>query len=495
MSGEKPKGKISSSLIVAVVVIIVLLAALVYYATLPPKVEVVPTTVAIPTTIVTTAVPSTTVITIPTTVTTVAVTPMTPTPEKKEIIFWHCETPPLRVQRVEAVIRSFEREYPWIKIKQVPIGWDAIYSKLDEAIKTGTQPDVIQTIPALALYLYHAEQLLEVDDLVKEIDGKYHYAKEQLKMHYWDGHYWSVPTEAITLFLSYRENYIKEYAGYDRPPKTWDELLDMVKKCTRDIDGDGKIDIWGINVPITRSLATDEWFWQQLAVNNGEVFLDTQVVLDSPQAVEALKFYLELRKYCPPGSENWGWAEQNLAFASGKIAFNFNFGGALATIAEYGELAKYVKGCPVPIPKGGRRVALSFGYGMGILKKAEERGTVDAVKTFIRYIMDPANYGYWLNRQPGLFLPITEEGEKSPSFWADPVVMKFRPIVELCINETREHAGLWGFMGKETSKMVYLIESTHYLAEAVAKAATGEMTPEQAIKWAAEQFRLEMLKH
>jgi hypothetical protein len=53
MSGEKKK--ISSSLIISVVVIIVLLAALVYYATLPPKVEVIPTTVTMPTTIVQTA--------------------------------------------------------------------------------------------------------------------------------------------------------------------------------------------------------------------------------------------------------------------------------------------------------------------------------------------------------------------------------------------------------------------------------------------------------
>ncbi|MEM2525886.1 MAG: substrate-binding domain-containing protein [Candidatus Methanomethylicaceae archaeon] len=46
MSGEKiEKKKISPSLIGAVIVIIILLAALVYYATLPPKVEVVPTTI------------------------------------------------------------------------------------------------------------------------------------------------------------------------------------------------------------------------------------------------------------------------------------------------------------------------------------------------------------------------------------------------------------------------------------------------------------------
>jgi len=45
MSGEKPKRKISPSLIIAVIIIIVLLAALVYYATLPRPVGVMTTTV------------------------------------------------------------------------------------------------------------------------------------------------------------------------------------------------------------------------------------------------------------------------------------------------------------------------------------------------------------------------------------------------------------------------------------------------------------------
>ncbi len=61
MSGEKTKGKISLPLIVSVVVIIILLAALVYYATLPPKVEVVPTTV-VQTALKTETLPGTTIV-------------------------------------------------------------------------------------------------------------------------------------------------------------------------------------------------------------------------------------------------------------------------------------------------------------------------------------------------------------------------------------------------------------------------------------------------
>ena len=43
----------------------------------------------------------------------------------------------------------------------------------------------------------------------------------------------------------YRPSLLKE-AGYDAPPQTWDELLDMAKTLNKDTDGDGTIDIYGV---------------------------------------------------------------------------------------------------------------------------------------------------------------------------------------------------------------------------------------------------------
>lgn len=53
----------------------------------------------------------------------------------------------------------------------------------------------------------------------------------------------------------YRPSLLKE-AGYDAPPQTWDELLDMAKTLNKDTDGDGTIDIYGVGITASRSSIT-----------------------------------------------------------------------------------------------------------------------------------------------------------------------------------------------------------------------------------------------
>ena len=64
--------------------------------------------------------------------------------------------------------------------------------------------------------------------------------------------------------LYYREDILKE-AGYDAPPKDWDELLEMGKKLTVDEDGDGVIDQYGLGIPAFPDAVTSctllPWFW------------------------------------------------------------------------------------------------------------------------------------------------------------------------------------------------------------------------------------------
>ncbi|MEM3630825.1 MAG: hypothetical protein QXY18_05375, partial [Nitrososphaerota archaeon] len=118
MSEEKSKGKISPSLIVAVVVIIILLAALVYYATLPPKVEVVPTTI-VQTALKTETLPGTTIVRteVKTTVQTVPVTPTTPS-KKETIVIWSfpLTTEEEHKQHLKMMEEAFESKNPDIDL-------------------------------------------------------------------------------------------------------------------------------------------------------------------------------------------------------------------------------------------------------------------------------------------------------------------------------------------------------------------------------------------
>ncbi|MEM3130686.1 MAG: hypothetical protein QXX78_06305, partial [Nitrososphaerota archaeon] len=117
MSGEKPKGKISPSLIVAVVVIIILLAALVYYATLPPAPPPAPTTIV--TTVVTTAPPVT-----------------TPPPVEKKVTW--ATIAGFYTDWAEQVSKNFTAK-TGIKVEVIPIDYSVLYEKqmIELAGKTG----------------------------------------------------------------------------------------------------------------------------------------------------------------------------------------------------------------------------------------------------------------------------------------------------------------------------------------------------------------------
>jgi len=68
---------------------------------------------------------------------------------------------------------------------------------------------------------------------------------------------------------------------------TWDKYLEIAKATTKDFDGDGNIDQWGITIGYD---ITDHFLYSNNARITEEVDGKFQFVLDSPQAIEALDF-------------------------------------------------------------------------------------------------------------------------------------------------------------------------------------------------------------
>ncbi len=100
---------------------------------------------------------------------------------------------------------------------------------------------------------------------------------------------------------------------------TWDKMLEIARKATKDLDGDGTIDQWGLG-----GMGTE---WGIVYSNGGEVikFVDNKPVfgLNDPRAIEALQFYQDLihvhRVYeLPPDGAAWDYPSQQ--FQDGKYA-------------------------------------------------------------------------------------------------------------------------------------------------------------------------------
>lgn len=79
--------------------------------------------------------------------------------------------------------------------------------------------------------------------------------------------------------------------GLDYPSAawTWEDMLRAAKQITEDTDNDGRTDIFGLQQPQ----------WDRLVRQNGGRILSAdgaRCLLDSPEAVEALEFWVALRQ-------------------------------------------------------------------------------------------------------------------------------------------------------------------------------------------------------
>ena len=398
--------------------------------------------------------------------------------EVVEITFWHHEAPAHRVAAFQDVIDLFEKEYPDIKVTQEVVMWGDAWIKTLAAIEAGNPPDFQFSIPDLLLTAYRADAILPVTDLVKELDEEYKFFKSQIGTYFHEGEYWGVPIWSMVMLLTYRPSYLEKYVGTTEPPKTWDELLEYAKKCT------DPPDVYAIGLSGAKGLMTNEIAYIFLT-NVGAKFFDEEgnVIFNSPETIKALKMYKELFQYAPPGAEAWSWGEIEMNIAAGTVAMVPYFTGLQKRFHEELDSSDYA-GDHMPYPEDGQPGTITYPNEIHVYKQAKERGHLDAVEKFIRFIMRPEiNYILTAIQEPGSFYPTTEAAKEAPEFWEDPIISRYKKTNEVSL-EALEYATLYGFeYGKWVNLGIGDITGADVLSDVVNKIVTDEMSVEEAVEW------------
>ncbi|MBN1347207.1 MAG: sugar ABC transporter substrate-binding protein [Phycisphaerae bacterium] len=188
------------------------------------------------------------------------------------------------------IIELFEAENPDVRVKFVP----APEEKLLGMIAGGVPPDVWTIDHTRLGYFARRGVLMRLDERIAEspdvkLDACFPCTVETCK---YDGHFYGLPHVFSPVCLVYNKSLFRE-AGVPEPSGdwTWDEFLDACKRLTKDRDGDGRIDQFAIEI-IWSYHRWPIFVWQ----NGGEVFdpVADKYVLDSPEAVEAIRFQYDL---------------------------------------------------------------------------------------------------------------------------------------------------------------------------------------------------------
>lgn len=155
---------------------------------------------------------------------------------------------------LKQMIADFEKANPDIKLVVEPQDFAQMPSKFYLGHRTGTNPDIVWIDAKNLAGLDQSGSGADMDALVAnewpQADRDDFYAKAAWDAALFDGTRMALPVFHGGSIIYYRKDLLAE-AGID--PKTlttWDALLAAAKKLTKDKDGDGRIDVWGLGMPL-----------------------------------------------------------------------------------------------------------------------------------------------------------------------------------------------------------------------------------------------------
>lgn len=250
-------------------------------------------------------------------------------------------------------------------------------TKLVAAISAGAAPDVA-VLNAPFIMEVAARHVLEplneyIDETGFDMNQFYQYTIDEMTF---EDKIWGIPTGVDTRYLYYNKKHF-EAAGLDpeKPPTTWDELLEYAEKLTI-TDDKGGLEQIGFIPNFGNS-----WLYLYLLQNGGQMVSEDGLTstLNTPEVVEALEFMVE-------GYDLMGGAEKLNAYVTafatqtgandpmltGEVSMIINGNWAVGTYARYGaDMINDIGYAYAPTPTGDDFLTWSGGWAYGVPKGSE----------------------------------------------------------------------------------------------------------------------------
>jgi multiple sugar transport system substrate-binding protein len=288
---------------------------------------------------------------------------------------------------VTKLVPEFEKRNPGIKVDVQQIPWTAAQEKLITAFASDNTPDICQLGNTWVPQFASLNAIIKLDDF---IGNSMNIKKENYFEGIWgtnviDSAVYGIPWYIDTRLIFYRTDVFKR-AGYDQPPKSWNELYDLCKRIKALYPGEDKYAIY---------LPTNEWapfiiFGLQ---NNAELLKDnnSRGNFNSKEFKEAFEFLVKFHKekLAPLGISQ----VTNVYQAFADEYFSIYISGPW-NINEFkkrmtGDLADKWSTAPMPSKTGEDYpgVSLAGGSSLVVFEKSEHK---EEVWKFIEFLSEPS---------------------------------------------------------------------------------------------------------
>jgi len=388
--------------------------------------------------------------------------------------FWDPELRDDGMAAWAALIADFEAANPGIKIDRVSIPWNDENPKLQAAAAANSMPNIVH-----AFHTYHAGWGYQgfarpVNDLVDEFGGPDNFASGPMLRSTVDGTIYAIPFIFYPHVIHYRKDL---YEKYDLSiPTTWDELYENSKVINDGESADGTYGFFVYNAgeqpyPLVNLMAC----------NDAHAFdKDVNIIINSPETIEALTFLEKLLTVSPPGSVTRTDNSGN-AFLAGEAGHFWSSTSFINMVVGEDALDKFGT-FPTPVQKGEFQAFCDFG-AFTITKQPE--GQPEAMD-FIRFFFEKENsLKFYQNFVIGL-LPANKSILESDEFWSYPRIAKASDSLKSALPIADRGIGM--FMDYGPNIYAAPARSANVFGKMVEYLDLEKWTPEQVVQWAENEL-------
>jgi multiple sugar transport system substrate-binding protein len=343
--------------------------------------------------------------------------------------------------------------------------------KILASVVGNAPPDMLWFNPTLTGQLVELNAIRPLDDFLTASSVKDEIDPALLETMQFQGHIWSVPFGTNNAGIFYRPSLFKA-AGISQLPKTWEELRQVAKALTRDADGDGRIDQYGMLLPLGKG----EWtvfMWLPFLWSGGGELIPVQshdVNLVNESAIAALQFWRDLIE---DNSAVLSLPERGYemnGFIAGKVAMQFSGPWTLGELKRTG-----VEFSVFPMPSEARQATVIGGENLFLFKTTPERER--AAFTFAEYVMGEEFQTQWAIGTG--YLPVNLKARQSEAYQA---FVERQPTVEVFLKQAEYGRSRPIFRGYSR-----ISES---LGRAIEAVLLGKSSPKNALEKAQQRLNL-----
>nr|WP_228049229.1 ABC transporter substrate-binding protein [Nodularia sp. LEGE 04288] len=393
------------------------------------------------------------------------------------LTLWQGVNPPANRDVLQKLVDKFNQTHPKIQVESLYAGQqDQQTPKILAAVVGNAPPDLLWYNPTIAGQLVELQALIPLDEKLDNSPVKAEIDPALFESMEYQGKLWSLPFATNNVAVYYRPSLFKA-AGITELPRTWEQFREVAKKLTRDTTGDGRINQYGMFLPLGKGEFTVftwlPFMWSSGGeLVNGESRDAAAVMLqDNPGAIAALQFW---RNLIDDGSAILSGPERGYEtgdLIAGNVAMQVTGPWSLGEFTESG-----VDFGVFPIPVSQEPATSVGGENLFLFKTTPERE--QAAFTFAEYAMS-AEFQTELALGTG-YLPINLKSRQNPQYQE---FVKKLPPVQVFLDQA-EH-------GRSRPIFPGYNRISDSLGRAIESVLLGQNSPAEALK--ITQQRLDLI--